>query len=173
MNKIKNKKALFSIVFIVIAFISGFLFGYIYFSAGGKISLKIGLEKALVTKVVDGDTIVIEGGDSVRLLGMDTPEKGQKFYQEAKDFLTERVLMKEIKLEKDKTGKDQYGRLLRYVWLNSTLINTELVENGLAKALSYDPNIKYKDLIAKKEKEAMDSKIGIWNITNGTIEIAQ
>jgi len=119
-------------------------------------------ENALVTQVIDGDTIVIEGGERVRLLGIDTHEKGEDYYDEAKEFLEGRILMKEVELEKSVENKDGYNRLLRYVWLNGSLINIELIEEGLAKAYFYNDEEQYKEIIAEAEKKAIDKKTGLW-----------
>ena len=89
------------------------------------------LEKVMVTKIIDGDTFVMQGGIHVRMLGIDTPEKGKYYWQEAKDYLESRVYLKEVLLEKETEDKDQYGRLLRWVWLNDSLINLELVQGDM------------------------------------------
>lgn len=85
-----------------------------------------------VKRVIDGDTIVIENNTHVRLLGINTPEHGEKYYQEAKDFLNEKILNKTIELEFGKNKKDRYGRVLAYVFLDNKNINLELVKNGFA-----------------------------------------
>ena len=87
-------------------------------------------EEAFVSKVIDGDTIVANG-EHIRLLGIDADERGYNCYDEAKLELEEWILDKEVVLEKDKTDKDQYGRLLRYVILDGENINIKLVEEGL------------------------------------------
>ncbi len=118
---------------------------------------------ALVTGVVDGDTITIEGGQRVRLLGIDTRERGEPCYQEAKEYLTNLVKMKDVELEADKEDKDRYGRLLRYVWINGTDVDLEILKPGLAVALIIEPNGKYKDQYIKAEKEARTNKVGcLW-----------
>src|SRR3989344_5062730 len=66
----------------------------------------------LVTKIIDGDTVIIEGGYSVRLLGIDSDEKGYPCYSPAKERIEELVLNKEIYLEADKEDQDQYKRYL-------------------------------------------------------------
>ena len=116
--------------------------------------------QVLVTKVIDGDTIVVEGGYHVRLLGIDTDEKNHPCYKAAKSRLENLILDKVVRLERDKTDIDKYGRCLRYVFLDGKNINLELVKEGLAVARFYEPDIKYKKEIAKAEKEAVDNKIG-------------
>ena len=86
----------------------------------------------IVTKVIDGDTVVAEGGWHVRLLGMDADEKGYPCYESAKIRLEELVLGKQVVLEKDKTDLDQYGRCLRYIFVNNINVDVQLVKEGLA-----------------------------------------
>ena len=80
---------------------------------------------SIVTKVIDGDTVVVEGGYHVRLLGIDTDERGYPCYNEAKKRLEELVLNKEVYLESDKDDKDQYERYLRYLILDEDAYSKE------------------------------------------------
>ncbi len=116
--------------------------------------------EAAVTKVIDGDTVVVEGGFHVRLLGIDADESGFPCYSEAKERLEELVLNKKVGLEKDKTDVDQYDRCLRYVFLDNRNVNLQLVKEGLAIARFYPPDVKYKEEITKAEKEAIENEIG-------------
>lgn len=116
-------------------------------------------EAALVTRIVDGDTIVVEGGQKVRLLGMDTDERGEPCYSEAKNALAGMILNKEVQLERDGEDKDMYGRLLRWIWLDNSLINEEMVKLGLAAARFEQP-VHYEERIAAAEKAAIDGKLG-------------
>jgi len=121
-------------------------------------------ETVFVSKIIDGDTIVANG-EHIRLLGIDSDERGYDCYKEAKEKMEEWILDKEVELEKDKTDKDQYGRLLRYVILDGENINIRLVANGLAVARFYrDRN--YENEILAAEKEAREAKIGCkWSKT--------
>lgn len=122
-----------------------------------------------VVRVVDGDTIEIEGGEKVRYIGIDTPETVdprkpvQCFGVEASKKNKEMVEGKMVRLEKDITDRDKYNRLLRYIWLDDVLVNLELVKQGFAYSYSYPPDIKYQDLFVKAQQEARDSKQGLWN----------
>ncbi|RZB32995.1 MAG: hypothetical protein AEth_00112 [Candidatus Argoarchaeum ethanivorans] len=118
------------------------------------------VEKKLVTKIIDGDTVVIEGGERVRLLGIDTDERGYPCYEPAKQRLEELVFNKEVYLESDGEDKDQYKRYLRYLILDGENINLKLVEEGLAIAYFYPQNVKYRDEIIGAEKEARENEIG-------------
>lgn len=73
-----------------------------------------------VTNVIDGDTFQTASGDTIRLLCVDTPELGSEGYEEAKQFLESLILNKEVILNKSITDKDNYNRLLRYVYANSS-----------------------------------------------------
>lgn len=117
-------------------------------------------ENTIVTKVIDGDTVVVEGGFHVRLLGIDADEKGYPCYEPAKNRLENLVLGKMVKLEKDKTDLDQYGRCLRYIFAGGVNIGTQLVKEGLAIARFYEPDVKYKTEITQAEKQAETSNIG-------------
>jgi len=125
----------------------------------------------VVTRVVDGDTIEVDiDGTSykVRYIGIDTPELDDKrpefcaLAQEATRYNRELVEGKTVRLEKDISETDQYGRLLRYVYVGDTFVNAELVRQGLAWAKVYQPDTKYQNILEKAEAEAKQNKIGIW-----------
>lgn len=120
------------------------------------------LQETYVTKIVDGDTIVIEGGQRVRLLSIDTRERGENCYDEAKSRLEELILLKNITIEADKEDKDQYDRLLRYVYLDGVNINMEMVAEGLAVVYIYEPNVKYRSEFAEIERQARDAGGCVW-----------
>ncbi len=131
--------------------------------------------KAKVVRIVDGDTIVVAlGGKNVkvRYIGMDTPEDVdpnspvEPMSREAAAANQSLVGGKTVVLEKDVSETDQYGRLLRYVWLSSgsgwTLVNLELVRRGLASAATYPPDVKYVDLFTSTETTARAGLVGLW-----------
>jgi endonuclease YncB( thermonuclease family) len=128
----------------------------------------------LVTRVIDGDTIEVDITGTiykVRYIGIDTPEPDDKrpefcaLAQEATRYNRQLVGGKTVRLEKDISETDQYGRLLRYVFVGDTLVNAELVRQGLACAKSYPPDTKYQDYLEELETEARQDKIGIWQET--------
>ena len=121
----------------------------------------------LVTKVLDGDTIVLQGGEVVRYAGLDAPEldakEGPEFFaREALSFNKRLVFLKKVRLEFDKELRDAHGRLLAYVFVNDTFVNAELIRLGYARAAPKPPNEKYKDLFLQLQKKAMEEKIGLW-----------
>lgn len=128
-----------------------------------------------VMKVVDGDTVEIENGKLVRYIGIDTPEtkhptKGVEcFGKEASEKNKELVEGKVVKLEKDISETDRYGRLLRYVYLQeptatapALFINEYLVKEGYAHAVTFPPDIKYSDHFLELQKNAREQKKGLW-----------
>ncbi len=120
-------------------------------------------EPAVVTKIVDGDTIHadINGKDeTIRLLGINTPEKGKPYAKEAKDFLKE-IENKTVLLLRDKEDTDRYERKLRYVFYDERFINVEIIENGLATTFMLE-NLKYKDKFTSAENFARENGIGLW-----------
>lgn len=114
----------------------------------------------LATKVIDGDTFLIEGGYSVRMLGIDADERDYPCYEVAKNKLEELILNKEVKLEKGREDKDQYCRYLRYVSLDDENVSLKLVKEGLAVARFSPEDVKYREAITQAEKEAKESKTG-------------
>jgi micrococcal nuclease len=115
-----------------------------------------------VIQVIDGDTIVIEGGNHVRYIGIDSPESNEFYYAEARQMNADLVEGKQVRLESDVTDKDKYGRLLRYVYAGDTLVNAEIVRQGCAWATAYPPDIKYQVYLEAMEKEARQLKRGFW-----------
>jgi micrococcal nuclease len=122
-------------------------------------------EIATVTQVIDGDTIIIDTGQRVRYIGIDTPEvypQPEAYGMEA--WLANRRLVegKKVRLERDVSEMDKYDRLLRYVYVDDTLVNAELVRLGLAEARAYPPDTKYQDLLEQMEREARQADRGMW-----------
>lgn len=120
----------------------------------------------LVTKVIDGDTIELEGGQKVRYIGIDTPElKGDECYaKQARDKNKELVEGKRVKLQKDISETDKYGRFLRFVYNeNGDFINNILVQEGYATVATYPPDVSYQELFQKSQQEAISQNRGLWN----------
>lgn len=124
----------------------------------------------LVTRVVDGDTIVIDTGEKVRYIGMNTPESVDPrkpvecFGKEASAKNKELVLNKKVRLEKDVSNTDKYGRLLRFVYLeNGTFVNLKLVQDGYASVMTVPPNVKFSDDFLSAQKQAREAGLGLWS----------
>jgi micrococcal nuclease len=125
-------------------------------------------QEFLVTKVLDGDTIMLENGDIVRYIGVETPELGKKdggpqFYaREAAKYNKQLVLLKKVRLEFDKERKDDAGRTLAYVYVKNTFVNGELVRLGYARTAIHPPNIAHRGHLAECEREAIRKDNGLW-----------
>lgn len=123
-------------------------------------------EIALVTRVLDGDTIEVQMEDDiflVRYIGIDSPEAGQPLGQEASEFNRQLVEGKKVILEKDVSDTDRYDRLLRYVYLpDGTFVNAALIAAGFARAVAYPPDTRFQDYLSRVEEQARASQLGMW-----------
>lgn len=130
-------------------------------------------ERVVVTRVVDGDTIEISSGKTVRFIGIDTPETvdprrsvgcfGKEASNKTKDLLSGRQII----LQKDVSETDKYRRLLRYIFLplpdgRILFVNDYMVREGYAKALTYPPDVKYNEQFRQAEREAREGNRGLW-----------
>ncbi|NYT19184.1 MAG: thermonuclease family protein [Methanosarcinales archaeon] len=118
---------------------------------------------ANVTEVIDGDTFVISTGEKVRLIGVDTPERGEPYYGEARQYVVDNLHGRTVRLEADVSDTDRYGRLLRYVWLDGSMVNNDLVLSGLAVSKTYEPDSYYQDQLEESESYAREHGLGIWS----------
>ena len=123
-------------------------------------------EIAYVQHVIDGDSIEVSLDGvayNLRYIGIDAPEVGMPLFKQAAEANRRLVEGQIVELEYDITNTDQYGRLLRYVYLlDGTLVNAELVKLGLAGAKAYPPDLKYQEMIASSESAAIEAGIGLW-----------
>lgn len=150
-----------------------------------SVTLPASLTAAFVTRVVDGDTIdvQIDGAEyRVRYIGIDTPETVDPrrpvgcLGPEASAFNRQLVEGKTVGLEKDVSETDQFGRLLRYVWLpgeatatgQPEMVNATLVTQGYAQAATYPPDVKHQELFLSLQTEARESARGLWGIACAT-----
>ena len=128
-------------------------------------AVQITVGEATVTRVIDGDTIDASISGKIyriRYIVMNTPEVGKPFYQEATDKNAELVQGKTVRLVKDVSETDKYGRLLRYVYVGDLFVNAEMVRQGYAPATPYPPDIKYKSYFLSLEKQAQAAHLGLW-----------
>jgi micrococcal nuclease len=123
----------------------------------------------VVTRVIDGDTIVVEGTGTVRLIGVDTPETVdprqpvQYFGKEASDFTKQVATGKQVRLEFDQDRTDRYGRTLAYVYLQpeNLLLNAEIVRQGYGFAYTQFP-FRMMEQFKALEREAREAGRGLW-----------
>jgi micrococcal nuclease len=119
-----------------------------------------------VLRVIDGDTIVVEGGEHVRYLGVDAPEtqgSPECYGREATERNRQLVEGKRVRLEADRRDRDRYGRLLRWVWVDGTLVNEQLIREGYATVYRDEPAAKYMDRLLAAEAEARSRGAGLWS----------
>jgi micrococcal nuclease len=134
--------------------------------------------EALVVRVIDGDTIKVRlDGQvySVRYIGIDTPETVHPdkpiewMGPEASEANRRLVEGQTVYLEKDVSEVDQYGRLLRYVYLaDGAFVNAELVRLGYAQVSTFPPDVRYQDLFLEKQREAREAERGLWGPEPGS-----
>ncbi len=140
--------------------------------------------EATLVEVVDGDTIEIETREgeteTVRLIGVDTPETRdprrpvQCFGAEATAFTTLLLSLDddgELRVERDVSDRDRYGRLLRYVWLEiggePYLLNEAIARSGYGDSSAYPPDVKHQDRIDEGERFAREYELGLWQACGG------
>jgi micrococcal nuclease len=123
-----------------------------------------------VERVVDGDTVVLDGGEKVRLLGIDTPETVdprrpvERFGKEASVFARSLLQGRRVRVETDVEPRDRYGRTLAYLYLeDGTFVNLRLVEEGYASASRHPPNVRHAGLLRDAEKRAREMGRGLWS----------
>lgn len=121
-----------------------------------------------VVTVIDGDTIVLDGGEKIRLIGVDTPETVhpnkpvEYFGKEASAFTRRLCEGKKVRLEYDLDRVDKYGRTLAYVYLeDGTFVNAEIIKQGYGHAYTRFP-FKYMGEFRKYEREARKNRRGLW-----------
>ncbi len=155
-------------------------------SKKGRISIPFGKDydysDIFVKRAVDGDTLVLENGERVRLIGIDTPEmhESAKLYRDSQrsgqdvktiqelgrqayEFTKNLVEGKRVRLEFDVTKRDKYSRLLAYVYLEDGMfVNAEIVTQGYASLMTIAPNVQYADLFLKLYREARENRRGLW-----------
>lgn len=132
-------------------------------------------EVATVVSITDGDTIRVDrglGSERVRYIGIDAPEPDEPGGDEATARNAALVEVgDDVVLETDVSDVDDFGRLLRYVWLHEgstwTLVNLELIENGVAEAVAYPPDVKYHETFAGAQAVAKSQNLGVWGLLGG------
>ena len=133
-----------------------------------------------VTEVIDGDTFKTATGRAVRLLGINAPEINDPGGDIAKHMLTNMVMGQNVRLERDVTDEDDYGRLLRYVFVDGDFINAEMIRMGYAELRFYPPDTLYHGELRELEKIAIRNRQGLWafpvfqmsDTTNGVVSSA-
>jgi len=124
--------------------------------------------QALVVHVIDGDTIKVRldgSGHTIRYIGIDAPERGAPLGAAATAFNRDLVGGETVYLETDISETDEFGRLLRYVYLaDGTFVNAEMVRQGLARAKTYPPDVARQHALDAHEERAQEAGRGIWHL---------
>ena len=141
------------------------------------------LEKVKVSRVIDGDTVVLTDGRTIRYLNIDTPETKKAntpimcFGPEASEFNKSIVEGREINILADKELTDKYGRSLRFVFLIgkdteniNQSVNAELVTRGFARSSIFKPNDTYEKQFNGYQYKAQQDKIGVWGCPKPFVE---
>jgi endonuclease YncB( thermonuclease family) len=115
-----------------------------------------------VDEVIDGDTFLLTSGETVRMLGINTPEIDRYYYSEAKEILDIMIGGKQVTLERDITDRDSYGRLLRYVYTGSLFVNLEMIIRGYANVYTLPPDVMHSEDLLEAERYARENKLGLW-----------
>jgi endonuclease YncB( thermonuclease family) len=132
-------------------------------------------EVATVLSITDGDTIRVDrghGSEPVRYIGIDAPEPKEPGGSEATARNAALVTVgDEVVLETDVSDTDRFDRLLRYVWLHEgstwTLVNLQLVKDGVAEAVAYPPDVRYQQTFVSAQAIAKNQEIGVWGLLGG------
>jgi micrococcal nuclease len=129
---------------------------------------------AAVVKVESGDTIrVFVNGDveRVRYIGVTSPEPGSGDHEgephgnEALQFNRGLVRAQNVRLELDVQERDADGRLLAYVWIGDVMANAEVVGRGFGQVVTGGPNVRYQEMLLRREQQARAARLGIWGAT--------
>ena len=123
-------------------------------------------DRYLVTKVIDGDTIELVGGDKLRLLGIDSPERGDLLYDSATAILASIVANRTVTVTYSKRRRDRYGRILGYLFIDDICVNEAILSSGMANVYLFDDNLSDSARITgllNAQKQAITNKKGIWS----------
>jgi micrococcal nuclease len=123
-----------------------------------------------VVRVIDGDTIIVAPHDTIRLIGVDTPETVKPEHPvepwgpEATAFTRQFLAGGSARLTFDRERTDRFGRYLAYVWVDERLLNEELLRNGLGR---WEPHFHYRESMKRRFRQAQQAAerehLGIWS----------
>lgn len=118
-----------------------------------------------VSRIVDGDTFVCEGGSRIRLLLVDADEIGQSVLADSAVALVRRLMPpgSRVRLSFDVELSDRYRRLLAYVYSDGLFVNREIVRRGMGHVVVYPPNVRMIDAMRAAADTAKQEKLGIWS----------
>lgn len=124
-----------------------------------------------VSRVIDGDTLILDSGETVRLIGVDAPETKhpeipvQRFGEESTEFVRRMAEGFECTLGYETNNlRDAYGRLLAYVYIDDRMVNAEIIRRGYGYAYTRFP-CAYQDQFVRLEREAREKQYGLWHLS--------
>jgi endonuclease YncB( thermonuclease family) len=128
-------------------------------------------------RIIDGDTFVLDGGERVRIIGVDAPEVGEPYADDATALLEALIWDRDLYLEFDVGERDIYGRLLAYVYVldpdgawqdddghRYTQASHALALAGLAYVMTIPPNVAYAEVYVEATRSARDAVLGVWEV---------
>ncbi len=143
------------------------------------VSLGIADQEAIVSYVIDGDTVILAGGERIRLIGINAPElesdnqAAQPYSLEARLALAELVMGRDVELKVGEEKYDRYGRTLAYILIDDDIdVQVSLLEKGYAAVIAIPPNIQRVNRYLSAEKLARSSQLGIWSNDGIVIDIS-
>lgn len=143
------------------------------FTAGCGSSIGPAARSGRVVRVLDGDTIVVQGVGTVRYIGIDTPELHhprkpvERFAARAAQMNRRMVQGRVVRLVTDVEERDVHGRLLAYVYVGPVMVNARLVALGAAEQFPFPPNTLHRAEFARLERQAMRARRGQWGPAEG------
>ena len=158
--KLNPKSTLVIITTLAIGFFGGTTYQSYQESQSEKLP-----DKPIVTRIIDGDNVELNTGESVRLYGVNCPEKNKPLSQDAIDLTTKLALNQEIRIEyQPNYKKDRWGRILGYVFIGDSHLNEELVKSGFCEVVIYEKRAKliYQDELLQAQEQAKQEKLGRW-----------
>jgi micrococcal nuclease len=124
-------------------------------------------DRFVVIRVIDGDTVELAGGDRLRLMAIDTPEKNQPLHNDARDLLERLTLGREARIRYGARRRDRYGRLLGYLYVDTLFINRVIIENGLGYLYLFkDTELHTPEMeqLFTAQRRAIEDKTGLFGL---------
>ncbi len=155
--------------------ISAFFFGCClipYSSQAASCPEPINPQAVTVASVYDGDTLLLDDGRKVRLIGINTPERGrngkpdQPLARQATNRLTQLIKDRSpVQIQVGQQSHDRYNRLLAHLFLDDgSSAEAELLRQGLGFAISMAPNLALRDCLNQAERQARQQQLGVWSL---------
>ncbi|MEW5795311.1 MAG: thermonuclease family protein [Candidatus Zixiibacteriota bacterium] len=159
----RARRRLVSIAFVIVVAVLILVF---------RLVEQIGPEKGpedrfVVVRVLDGDTMELQGGDRLRLLAIDTPEKSEPFHDQAAGLLSRLALRRTASVEYANQRRDKYGRLLGYMYIDTLFVNRTIIDSGYGYVYLFDDNelnSEYVRTLLAAQRSAIERRVGLWSL---------